>query len=867
MRGRSRPPPPRLPRSPPGRRASPPPAWRSRGPPAPASARRPSGSPSRRDARGGAPRGEAEGEKAASLIQVPRPTLPAPWEVERVMLPRGYPRVVAVLLGAVLLASVALAARPVAAQGEGRFSPPHSDSGIDEDGDGAYDVLRLSVRVTVTVPGPFEVHAFLRDGTNTSDLDFKWIRRTLSGTSTVVLDFPGHVIRASGTDGPYVIDLALMDEWYNYDDWEAHVTGTYAASAFDAPSVLPSGPITDFGVDTDGDGLWNLLRVRLNLTAEGEIPFRGGAELDTTMWYIDSIGFTCMLPAGPQTVDLDFPGWKIREAGWDGPYTVRISHYADDGAVLATWTHFTAAYAAAEFETLPAQFAPPHDERGEDADGDGLLNSIAVDVAVSVDESGEFSVTAWVQDGLGNTWGGFFETAELSAGPQVFHFRFPTLPMLLARSDGPYNVTLLLYGTGTPLIEQGLHTTAAYSISQFDPIPAVLAPPHTDSVVDQDTPPDGLWDVLKLDVSVDVLDPGVYTLFGSLWGSSTELASDLRTTILDSGRRTVALRFSGPGIGSWGISGPYSILLTLSIGDPLDSQLDSGAHTTASYPASGFENPPSATLDGIVSFEGTGDLVAYADVQAVNYATGALAMGMSDEWGRYTLWLYQGDWVVSVGDLIPRQSDLVRVAVTAPQVTQDLVVGPVLQDDMSTALRLDSWDTAGVAWSETWRMSYPWVRQRIDLWYGDGDGVVERVELDTYASLTGPFSFAPPPSPESTTNAFLVDGQPFNLDPDSASFRLEGEGPIDNGVPLEFVGNGTYTLSGSPGPGPTHTIDVRIWWDGGYGNRTYEVTAPPGFVLTPVDPPALLEIRNASTRTITLDPFFFKQKTAYEMIW
>jgi len=770
------------------------------------------------------------------------------------MLIRGYPRVIAVLLGAVLLASVALAARPVAAQGEGRFSPPHSDSGIDEDGDGAYDVLRLSVRVSVTVPGPFEILAFLRDGTNTSDINYQWLRRTLTGTVTIVVDFPGHVIRAAGIDGPYVVELLLRDEWYSNDDWEAHVTGPFAASDFDGPSIVPSGPFTDFGVDTDGDGLWNLLRVRLNLTSEGERLFRAIAELDTTTSYIDSTGYTCMLPAGPQTFDLDFPGWKIR--GSDGPYTVRIWHYGEDGVELALWTHVTAAYAAAEFETLPASLAPPHADRGEDSDGDGLLNSIVVDIAVSVDEPGEFSVTAFVGDALGNTWGAFGQTAELPMGSQVLTFRVPTLPILLEASDGPYTVVLFLYGSGggSPLIEQGGHVTAAYSTSQFDPIPATLAPPHTDTVLDRDTPVDGLWDVLQLDVNVDVLDPGVYTLYARLWAGSIELTGDMRTTSLGRGQKTVTLQFSGPAMGASGFSGPYRIELTLSSEVWFNAELDRGIHTTAAYSGSGFENPPAATLEGMVRVEGSDDLAPYVDVQATNYVTGALVAGTSDEWGRYTLWLYEGDWLLSAAYWSSLQSDFVWVAVTGPQVTQDLGVAAPPQADQTMALRLNSWADAEIDWSHTWRAFSPLLGHGIDLWYGDMDGIVEWDELDTYATLVGPYPLARPPWPESTASTFLVDGRALRLDPGSWSFRLEGEGPVDAAVPLEFVGNGTYTLTGAPGPGPAHTIDVRILGDNEYEDLAYDVTAPAGFVLTPVDPPPFLEFRNASTRTITLDP-------------
>src|SRR5207247_9028749 len=91
----------------------------------------------------------------------------------------------------------------------------------------------------------------------------------------------------------------------------------------------------------------------------------------------------------------------------------------------------------------------------------------------------------------------------------------------------PHTAELLLFesATGLPL-ETNTPTTQAYSHLAFDPIPAFMTPPHSDSGLD--TNGNGLFDFLNVDVQVHANLAGNYTVNGFLHDANftlTEFAS------------------------------------------------------------------------------------------------------------------------------------------------------------------------------------------------------------------------------------------------------------------------------------------------------------------------------------------------------
>ena len=100
---------------------------------------------------------------------------------------------------------------PIAA----RFTGVYADDGVDGNGSGAFEFLRIAAEVDVSVPGPYMLDGQLTTPSAQGD-GVTWIAWTWStveltgGRTTVNASFPGEAIRDSGVDGPYAFHLVLQ---------------------------------------------------------------------------------------------------------------------------------------------------------------------------------------------------------------------------------------------------------------------------------------------------------------------------------------------------------------------------------------------------------------------------------------------------------------------------------------------------------------------------------------------------------------------------------------------------------------------------------------------------------------------------------
>ena len=121
------------------------------------------------------------------------------------------------------------------------------DAGIDTNGNGKYDYLRLSAGLDVITPGAYTLVGFLSDRENS---EITWASRTFTvpaGVQTATLDLDGLTIGAHGVDGPYTVtSLLLIDA-----DGETaafapfpFATAPYLAANFEASGDI-SGTVRD----------------------------------------------------------------------------------------------------------------------------------------------------------------------------------------------------------------------------------------------------------------------------------------------------------------------------------------------------------------------------------------------------------------------------------------------------------------------------------------------------------------------------------------------------------------------------------------------------------------------------------------------
>jgi V8-like Glu-specific endopeptidase len=382
------------------------------------------------------------------------------------------------------------------------------------------------------------------------------------------------------------------------DDWGDYEYHSPAFSSEENPvgQAVFSGPFTDQGQDTDGDGLYNVLVVgaNLNVTAGGDFGVVGvlksGNIQITTRPSIYSSGFsTNRLSAQPgiTTTSLLFSGQDIYDSGFNGPYTVTLALLDSNGVILDQESFSTNAYSNNTFREVVGAISSSNDF-GEDIDGDGLYNFLTTPITLSIARPMTYGVEGTLYTG-GQIVASATGSAYLGSGASAIPIRFAGTEIHRLKANGPYTLTVALYDDGHRQIDYADFRTAGYLSTQFQANSASLVGSYRD--YGKDTDGDGLFDYLTLDVGTDVRSPGSYQVVGWLSnGVGEDVTFTTRDIFLSSGRQTVTLDFAGSAIFASGINGPYLIGYVAIVDgdhDLIDDQHNT--HTTAAYRYTDFE--------------------------------------------------------------------------------------------------------------------------------------------------------------------------------------------------------------------------------------------------------------------------------------
>src|SRR5437773_2700374 len=354
-------------------------------------------------------------------------------------------------------------------------------------------------------------------------------------------------------------------------------------------------PHSDSGYDANGNGLFDFLLVNasVQITAPGNFTVSGtlhDANNTLQIYNLTSAG----LPAGPANLTIWFDGRPINQSGIDGPYTVDLVLFNENFSLLDFGTHTTQPYSHLDFDPVPAFMTPPHPDSGQDTNANGLFDLLNVDVQVQVNVPANYSASAFLHDASFTLTLFTFASVFLPIGPGSIRVSFPGGPINQSGIDGPYTVELQLYesATGLPL-GTNTTTTQAYSHLAFDPIPAFMTPPHSDSGLD--TNGNGLFDFLNVAVQVQPIQPENYPVNGFLHDANftlTEFASG--SAFLPIGPGSVPVSFPGGPINQSGVDGPYTVELQLSEAGS-SVVLGMNTTTTQAYSHLAFDGPAPVT--------------------------------------------------------------------------------------------------------------------------------------------------------------------------------------------------------------------------------------------------------------------------------
>jgi hypothetical protein len=485
----------------------------------------------------------------------------------------------------------------------GTLTGDYSEGGVDGDSDGRFESLRVSVGIKLTSPLWTNVVVWLVDS---ADTPLGWAAKAgdlADGSHTVDVFFPGPQLVAAGRNGPYRVshvEFRLGEEDEELADAADNVltTAAYPVSAFTPAPVVISGPYSDVGADSNGDGQFDWLRVNVGLQVDVAGSYTVVGELAGS-GPIVAARSTTIVSSGAPTVSLWFSGANIYQSRQDGPYRLSSVRVEDaSGAVvdIRPSAHTTASYNHAQFAHPGTVLDPTgHSDHGVDLDGDGRYDYLVADLHVNADAPSSVTVSALLQDGSLRTVTEARKSVTLSSGTNTIALGFSGAAIRAHGVDGPFRVTnlTLVRSDGRVLDTQPFaYQTAGYLYSQFSWPLLGLTGQYSDAT--RDSNGNGRADFLDIQVGVRPRSNGVAIVQGRLVGAAgKEIGWASVTGAVTGGQTTMmTLSFAGSKIYAAGVDGPYTLknLLAYHTGDPGQSVYVEAAHVTAAYQHTQFES-------------------------------------------------------------------------------------------------------------------------------------------------------------------------------------------------------------------------------------------------------------------------------------
>ncbi|MEX2497685.1 MAG: choice-of-anchor X domain-containing protein [Wenzhouxiangellaceae bacterium] len=256
----------------------------------------------------------------------------------------------------------------------------------------------------------------------------------------------------------------------------------FSREAFNIATVSESssrfdGAFADFGLDSNGNGLFNQLVVEagVNITDAGLYRIFGVLTDDNDNLHHANV--VTELDAGPNTISLGFDGEALFRNGVDGPFRLKqlsLSEEHPDGLNIMPVdelidAHSTGFYPFEAFEHAALLLPGTGTSVGVDTNGNGLFDRLDVTVDVRIEVAGFYQWSARLVDSNGTDLGLSSGSSSFSSGLQEMSFFFDGETIGSNGVNGPYHVTgLLLFGAGQSLVGGNVFTTDAFSASQFE---------------------------------------------------------------------------------------------------------------------------------------------------------------------------------------------------------------------------------------------------------------------------------------------------------------------------------------------------------------------------------------------------------------
>lgn len=488
------------------------------------------------------------------------------------------------------------------------FTNIYSDYSVDLNSDDLAELLRIDVGLNLTNPGNYIVYGYLYDQDRDSYCYARNDTFLNSGLRNVSLNFDGNCINVNRLNGSYSLtSVYLANESLDEIDFrmDAYNTANYDYREFSQPAVAVTGTYNDYGIDTDGDSLYeNLaLNVTVNVTSPDNYIIAGSL-FDNSGNFIEKFSRLIPLERGSQNVELRFNGASIYANKANGTFSIKGITVSD----LSKHNYYipdifiTKAYNYTQFQVPGASFTGTFTELAQDTDNDSLFNYLNVNADLDIISNGSFAIIASLTDGSGHEIISANNYSDLQEGIQTLSLNFDGNIIRKGRINGPYDLLLTLYSNNS-IIGKVTYSTSSYTYLQFQiGQDDYFNTSFSDHGTDINS--NGLYDYLTIEASISTENiPGNYTFEGYLSDENYNLVGYTKSiTNIDGIPRDIVFNFSGQDI--WRNHYLDDIYrLNLKISDENNNKIGylEDIYLTSNYRYDQFEVPQISTISDLTN--------------------------------------------------------------------------------------------------------------------------------------------------------------------------------------------------------------------------------------------------------------------------
>lgn len=238
------------------------------------------------------------------------------------------------------------------------------------------------------------------------------------------------------------------------------------------PSARFNGLYRDYGVDEDGDGLYDyaILKVGVDVRKPGNYMIEGYL-YDINDGSKIPISYIEYLSIGSQALEMEFDEMRS-----PGPYRLKdlvLYDEEDDVVDRSSDGYLTREYS--DLSVRGARLNGNYSDYGSDINGDGMFDYLTLDVGVDVYAPGNYSLWGSLCDskGKGLAWSLGFE--HLLPGSHTMHVDFDGRTLWESKVNGPYKLCDLSLVNGDSFEENltsvdaapGAYLSRPYNYTEF----------------------------------------------------------------------------------------------------------------------------------------------------------------------------------------------------------------------------------------------------------------------------------------------------------------------------------------------------------------------------------------------------------------